>query len=133
MLYILSLSDIEREELETTHRNHKKPYVRERCKCILLSSEGFSAKNLARLFKVRTRTIYEWIHRYMESGLNGLFIVIGRGLKARLNSLTTLEITTLNAEITQNPQSLRAVSALLSEKFGFEITKSMLKKYLKKN
>ena len=31
-----------------------------------------------------------------------------------------------------NPQSLREVAALLSKKFGFKITKSSLKTYLKK-
>ena len=132
MLYILSLSDIDKKELEEAHRNHKKPYIRDRCKCILLSFEGFSAKELARLFKVGTRTIYEWIHRYIRSGFKGLIIIPGRGLKALLNGLTIPQIATLTAEIVRNPQSLREVSAVLSEKFGFLITKAMLKKYLKK-
>ena len=133
MLYLSDLPALEKETLEWGFRHHKKPYFRNRCQCMLLSAEGLKVKELARIFQTRTRTIYDWIHGYEQSGFLGLMIRLGRGLKAPLNSLSTLQIQVVKAEVEHHPQSLRAVSVVLSQKFGFRITKSMLKKYLKKN
>jgi transposase len=133
MLRISSLPLEERITLEEAHKNSLKKHFRDRCQCILLSSEGFTVKNLASVYKTRTRTIYTWIHRYNEMGFLGLKIQPGRGLKSTMNSLTTEQIELIKAEIVLNPQSLRNVSTLLSEKFGFTISKPMLKKYLKKS
>jgi len=132
MLYVSDLPALEKETLEWGFRHHKKPYFRHRCQCMLLSAAGLEVKELARIYQTRTRTIYDWIHRYDQFGFLGLLIRPGRGLKAPLHSLTSLQIEVVKAEVENNPQSLRAVCVVLSEKFGFTITKSMLKKYLKK-
>ncbi len=57
----------------------------------------------------------------------------GRGLKSAMNNLTAPQIELIATEIKRNPQNLREVSAVLSETFGFKITKWMLKTYTKKN
>jgi transposase len=122
----------EKETLEQIFRNHSKPYYRNRAQAILLRSEGFKVETLALMFETREHTVYEWIRRYKRHGFLGLKIITGRGVKAKMNDLDALQIDLIHVEIKRNPQSLREVSAVLSERFGFEITKSMLKKYLKK-
>jgi transposase len=84
------------------------------------------------MYKTRAHTVYEWLRRYKSQGFLGLKIVSGRGLKARMDDLSEPQIDDIRTEVKRNPQGLREVSAVLSEKFGFEVTKSMLKKYLKK-
>lgn len=128
----LVIPEIEKATIEAIFRHHEKPYMRNRAQALLLRFEGFSVATLALMYKTRQHTIYEWIRRYKAQGFMGLKIIPGRGLKAQMNDLNEPQIELIQAEIKRNPQSLREVSTILSEKFGFEITKYMLKKYLKK-
>lgn len=133
MLYISTLPDEEKQTLEAGHQNGKRAYFRNRCQCILLSFRGLAVKELAAIYNTRTRTIYEWLHRYEQQGFLGLKIKPGRGLKPPLLELTPEQVVVIEEEIKQNPQSLREVAALLSVKFGFTLTKSALRNYIKKN
>lgn len=132
MLYISNLPDEERQTLEEGHRNGKKAYFRNRCQCILLSFSGFEVKELASIYSTRTRTIYDWIHRYEQYGFLGLKIKPGRGLKAPLEDITPEQVIQVKEQLKKNPQSLREVATSLSDTFGFKITKSSLKRYVKK-
>ncbi|AMR28971.1 hypothetical protein A0257_18945 [Hymenobacter psoromatis] len=127
MLYILNLPEEEKKTLEADKQNSKKSYFREHFQCILLSSAGFEVKELALIYKTRTRTIYDWLHRYEQEGFLGLKIKAGRGLKAPLKDLMPEQVDDLKEQIKLNPQSLRETATLLSEKFGFPMTKSTLK------
>jgi transposase len=128
----LSLLPLEIETLEQIVRHHPKPYYRTRAQAILFRAEGFDVTTLASMYKTREHTVYEWIRRYKRCGFMGLKILSGRGVKSKMDDLDTPQIDHIHTEITRNPQSLREVAAILSEKFGFTMTKSMLKKYLKK-
>ena len=132
MLYISTLPEEEKQTLEAGKQQGKEAYFRDRCQCILLSSTGFEVKALARIYKTRTRTIYAWLHRYEQQGFLGLKIRAGRGLKAPLKDVTSAQVAEIKEQVKLNPQSLREVAALLSTTFGFTITKSGLKTYLKK-
>jgi transposase len=132
MLAKLILPEEEKETLEEALRNHPKLHFRNRVQAVLLRADDFKVAVIAKIFKTRAHTVYEWFRRYDQHGFMGLIIRPGRGVKSKLN-LDEPQIEVLKAEIKRNPQSLREVSALLSEKFGFTITKPMLKKYLKKN
>ena len=133
MLNVPPLPLEEKQTLEEAQRHSKKKHFRDRCQCIQLSSEGFTVKQLSRIYKTRTRTIYTWIHNYVAHGFLGLKIQSGRGITAVLKDLVEDQIETIKDEIKQNPQNLRDVASILSEKFGFTVTKPILKKYLKKN
>jgi transposase len=132
MLYISALSSEEKQTLNEGYSNSKKKYFRDRCQCMLLSSEGFKIKALSLIYKTRTHTISTWIHRYAEQGILGLKILQGRGLKTQMNTLNIEQIEIIKVEIRRNPQNLRDVATVLSLLFGFKITKLMLKSYLKK-
>ena len=133
MLYISALPDEEKQTLAAGQQNGKKAYFRNRCQCILLSANGFEVKKLAVIYNTRTRTIYDWLHRYQRDGFLGLQIKTGRGLKAPFRDLTPVQVAEVKEHLKENPQSLREVAVLLSTKFGFAISKSALKKYVKKN
>ena len=133
MRYIRELSDDEKITLEEGYRNHKKPHFRNRCKSLLMSSEGYSTNEIARFFKVRTRTIYEWFNRWEKMGLAGLMISPGRGLSAPLDECDGEDIKMIKEAIGENPQTLRDVCKDVSEKLGFEISKKMLRRFIKKS
>lgn len=133
MLKISVLPEEEKQTLLEGERNSKKKYFRDRCQAIQLSSEGFTVKELCRIYKTQIRTIHTWIHNYENYGFLGLKIKSGRGLKSKLKDLTENQIVLIKDKISENPQSLREVCIDISKNFGFTITKLMLKKYLKKN
>lgn len=133
MLYISNLPPAEKQTLEAGKQNSKRAYFRDRCQCILLSSAGFEVKELALIYKTRTRTIYDWLHRYAQDGFLGLKIKPGRGVKARLPDLTPGQREQVEEQVRLNPQSLREVAAALSARCGVALSKSALKGYVKKN
>ena len=50
-----------------------------------------------------------------------------------LDNLKSKDIKFIKTEVEKNYQSLNTVCAVLSKEFGFEVTKWMLKRFLKKN
>ena len=90
-------------------------------------------KELSRLYEVRTRSIYTWIHNYEKLGIESLKIAAGRGIKAKLDTLSEDNIKLLKEEIALHPQNLKGVIDELSEKFDIDLAIHKLKWYLKKN
>ena len=78
------LTDKQRRELERARDHDLRPYVRERAAAILKIADGVSGRQVALhglLKRRKADTIYNWVHRYRESGLQGLEIRPGRGRK----------------------------------------------------
>jgi len=86
LMRYVNLNDEEREKLEKLYRSSSKHHFRQRCQTILQSSEGMSVPQLSRMFNVRTRTIYSWMDRWIAFGVEGLQILPGRGVKAKLKT-----------------------------------------------
>ncbi len=81
----LKLTDLERETLKEAYKNHPKFHVRQRSHSLLLSDEEMKIKDIANLFKVRTRTIYTWMNRWERMGIVGIMLTPGRGMKPKLS------------------------------------------------
>ena len=127
MRYI-QLSESEQVTLQEAVRNHPSAIVRARSQALLLSHRKYAVKELAHLYEVRTRTIYEWFSRWQILGLVGLRITQGRGRKATLQALhTPLIVKTLTLDC----QDLRQASVQLSEELAVPISKGQLKRFLK--
>lgn len=133
MRKITHLSQEEKQTLEEGYRNNSKAHFRNRCHSILMSYEGYKVKEIARIYKVRIRTIYTWFDNWEAHGISGLIMAKGRGVKAKLDQLCEQQVHTLKEAVGNNPQNLHTVGEDLTEKFGFTVTKNMLKRFLKKN
>ena len=131
--YIKSLTEEEIRTLEYGYKNGDKHYFRLKCQCILLSHEGKKIGELADFANKTPRTIRNWFDSYEKDGIEKLVIEDGRGIKAVLDSLTDEDVEVIKEEIKKNYQNLKAVCAHLSKRFGFEISKWMLIRFLKKN
>jgi len=78
------LSEQQYAELAKIRDHHAVPYIRQRAAAIIKVSEGVSMTKVGRyglLRKVRHETISEWIDRYEQEGIPGLYVKEGRGRK----------------------------------------------------
>jgi transposase len=60
-------------------------HFRERCQAIDFSNRGETIPQIAYLLEKRCETIRQWFDNWEKSGLLGLTIQPGRGLKSKLN------------------------------------------------
>lgn len=75
----IEYTESEIETLKEGYKNHSSHTVRCRFHAMLLNTEGKEAKELASIFQVRTRTIYEWMNRWDGNGCIGLLTRLGQG------------------------------------------------------
>lgn len=84
MVLRISLSESQEEELTDVLLHHPKPYMREKASAILKLNSGLTGLEIAfvgLLKKRRKNTVYNWVHRYLENGLDSLPVKTGRGPK----------------------------------------------------
>ena len=55
--------------------------IAQRARILLLRSEGKTQTLTAIILKIALKTVWTWEHRYLESGLDGLYDKPGRGRK----------------------------------------------------
>ena len=133
MRRIKSLELEEQVRLEAGFNNSIKAHFRRKCHSILLSNKGYTVSEIAKLYNVRTRTVYTWFNNWEASGISGLILRVGQGKKAKLDSLTEEELEEVKLVIKETPQSIKKMCKNLSELLNFKVTKYMLKRLLKKN
>jgi len=71
----VSLSWMQRRELEQARDHDRRPYVRERCAALLKIADGVTAHAVARHGLLKPRDpdpIYAWLAHYLADGLAGL-------------------------------------------------------------
>ncbi len=78
MRYI-EITTLEKEMLSEGYKKHPSHSVRRRFHGILLSSQGKQVKEIASVFEVRTRTIYDWMNNWESHGVLGLLTKPGQG------------------------------------------------------
>jgi transposase len=90
---VVQLTDAQRSKLESVVNLHPKPYVRERAAAILKVANGQSAYAVARYGLLRERdpdTVYAWLERFEQEGIEGLLIKEGRGRKPSMAETTEM-------------------------------------------
>lgn len=133
MIQVHSLSKEEISDLTNSYKNGKKHHYRIRCQSILLSNTGFSIAQISKQFNKKRDTVTSWLRRYELEGISGLENKKGQGVKAALDSITEKQKSFLIKTVKDTPQSLKEVCLILTERFGFSVTKWKLIRYLKKN
>ena len=76
---VLELSEVDRLKLEKGYHNDPTHSFCIRCNSILLKSEGKSAPPIAEMIEVTVPTVYTWVKRYEENGIEGLETRLGQG------------------------------------------------------
>ena len=73
-----------KEELENIRKNHLNYRERDRATGILLYYRGYNPKEIANIFEVTERVIYNWLRNFKEYGIEGIMTKEGQGRKAIL-------------------------------------------------
>lgn len=127
MRYI-SLTPTEEVSLQEAVRNHPSALFRHRSQALLLSHRNYGVPELARLYQVRTRTLYEWFSRWQSMGLVGLRITKGRGRKP---ILLPEHIPLVADALRLDCRNLQQVSVEVSQQVGAPVSKGQVKRFLK--
>jgi transposase len=70
--HVRQLSGSEVADLDRSYRTTSNADLRTRCQIILLSSEGFSTSQVAKVVRFSEDTVLYWIERFEAEGLAGL-------------------------------------------------------------
>lgn len=127
----VELTEAEFKTLQEGHRRGSQFQFRNRCLCLILSSQGKSVTELAQFFEVSRVTIYSWLDAWDKHGICGLMNKPGRGRKPILSVQNSAQVKSVKAAIKRNPQSVKAALADLESKIGAEMHPETLKRFLK--
>ena len=130
MRYISNLNKSTLIELNKIVKNDAAYQTRQRAQSILLSNDGISVKEISKIFRKSTRTIYRWFDRFKEEQTNNLSDHKGRGRKPTLNSS---DIENVKKLIKSN--SVKESCIILNNQRNRikKVSVQILKRYLKKN
>ena len=106
--------------------NH--PQVRQRAHCILLMEKGYKVAQLAEIFCVSSKTIYNWKNNWLTDGLVGLYNRPGRGRKEIFNTGQKEEI---KSWAKASPKKLKKVIEKAENKWGITPSIDTIKRILK--
>lgn len=124
---VLELIDIDRLKLEKGYHNGPSHKYRIRCKSILLKSEGKSASKIAEMLEVTVPTVYAWIKRYEDNGINGLETRPGQGRKPIMDCS---DEETVRKAIEQDRQSVSKAREAWQNATGKEASDITFKRFL---
>lgn len=125
----IELSAEANKVLEKEYRSSTNASYRERCKVILLKSEGRSTKEVGGIVKMHRITVNKWLSRYEAEGIEGLRTKPGRGRKPIFNQVTDAEKVRL--AVSQDRQRLKQAKVILEQEIGKEFSIKTLKRFLK--
>lgn len=106
------------EELKRIKKNGKSAQERIRAEAILFSNDGKKSHEIAAIFDVTQRTVFQWFRGFKNDGVESLKCSDGRGRKRLLNSDEHLKIVQKNIE--NCPHQPKKAFALTVEEIGIE-------------
>ncbi len=124
----IELNEAEKITLQEGMKNGKARAFRERCHCLVLSSEGYQVKEIAQIFRVSEICVYGWLKRWEKGGIVALRDKEGRGRKAILQAEDFPQIKQC---VQENAQRLKIARQKLKEELGREFSEKTLKRFLK--
>jgi len=130
----VKLSTKQREELETGYRTGKSHAFRQRCRMVLLKSEGRFSKDIAEVVGVQSQTqINTWVRRYKtgyeSQGIQVLHNQVGQGRKQKLDKV--LDEAAVRRRVGEDRQRLSKAKELLETDLDRKFSLKTLKRFLK--
>lgn len=101
-----------------------------RSHAILLSNDGKTSKELAEIFFVSQRTVFQWFRDFKERGIESLSCQSGRGRKTILNVVKDKDI--IEKQIVAHPHQPKKAYALVLEELQIEMSYKTFSRFLKK-
>lgn len=129
MKYVAPLTEIERQTLQEMQRHHPTRRARMRAHSILLSHQGTSIPQIARVYEVDRRSVSIWLDRWQQEGLVGLY---DRPHTGRPHSLNAREQTKVQQLRRQFPRDIKRVVEELAGATGKRVSPKTIKRLIKK-
>lgn len=126
--FVGELSQKQVEELRELMKTANES-VRRRAHAVLLNSRRYSVDQIADIYEVDRDTVSRWLENWENGGSNDLHDGEGRGRKPSLNEKEQKQAIKI---VEQDPRSSKRSLGKIEEKTGKKISRSTLKRILKK-
>ena len=97
---------------------------------LLLLNSGRDIKEVAEIFDVTERSIYNWIKKFNNDGISSVSRKAGAGRKAILNETSDKKV--IEEQINLYPHQPRKAYAMTIEKLSIQMSYKTFKRFLKK-
>jgi len=111
-------------------KNGKSKQERIRAHAIILSNEGKKSHEIATIFDVTQRTVFQWFKKFKAMGMDSLVLQQGRGRKNKLSAEKDLEV--IKKYIEEYPHQPRKAYALTLAEIDVSVCYNTYKSFLKK-
>jgi transposase len=103
---------------------------RYRSHAMLLSNSGKKIKEIAKIFEVTNKTVYNWIDEWDKCGIDSIYRKKGAGRKPLLTSELHKEI--IKKHIEDYPHQPKKAYALTLKEINIKVSYKTFKRFLKK-
>ena len=124
-----TLHPLERQNLEQMYRFHPNKQAQLHAHGLLLLDQGYSFEEVAQILLRCQKSVYNWVNRWLDRGLVGLYNQTGRGRKPLLDLSACLKV---EAIVEQAPRRVSQHREEIQKQTGHWISKSTLKRTLRK-
>lgn len=125
MRFIQSLSEKDTKELTSLFRYNTSHSVRRRAHLILLSANGFSINEIARIYQIHRETVLNTFNRWEKDGINGLLDAPRDG---RPPTLSKDEENKALEALKKDPRSIKKALVITEKETGKSISEWTLRR-----
>jgi transposase len=129
--YIEKLNKPEIEFLENGFKTGKSHTYRIRCKAILLSYEKWECSAIADFFDVHLITVYNWLDRWQNGGIENMKDKAGRGRKPILDLSKENHVQMVTQAIEDSPSNIKKALSKIELELDVSMSKKTLTRFLK--
>jgi len=126
---VIELDAAERAALEQGYKHGAHCAFRQRCQMILLKSQGCTSLQVAQMLGVCEMVVHNWVHRYLEHGIEGLQTRPGRGRKPILQEG---DLQIVQTAVAAHRQRLSVARAELEQTLDKSFSQMTLRRFVKK-
>lgn len=138
-LYVPSLSEEQRVELDELYRKTEVPRVRTRAQMVLLSAEKkLKVDEIADIVRESSVTVLRWLHRYIAEGIQGLLDAprVGRSSiltdEFRKRLLEVVRRRPRSLELEFSMWTLQRLADFMAEDTGIRVSTETIRRALAK-
>jgi len=128
MKYVAPLTEVEIQTLHEMHRYHPSRRARMRAHSLLLSHQGISMPQIARIYQVDYRSVSSWIDQWQTKGLVGLYDQPGAG---RRPTLGLDEQHKVQQYLQDSPKDFKKVVHQLEQETGKCVSTKTIKRLIR--
>jgi len=127
--YVKKITEEEEKELRKIMEKNKSSRVRKRAHSILLSNEGYTRKEIGKIYKVDVDTVSRWLNNWEAKGIEGL---ADQPKSGRPRILDPEEEKMVLEAIEEDPRSVKNVQAKVAAETNKQVSQWTIKRILKR-